>query len=90
MQGRHQKLFAAWMNEQTCQVHGGGTPWCFLCHRIHRQWYFSGPWRNGEGFQDGGVLPGGKATPAPSPPVYWPQKVTLSGRLVLPALFCPS
>lgn len=31
-----------------------------------------------------GVLPGGWAMPR-SPPVYWPQKETLSGRLVPPA-----
>lgn len=36
-----------------------------------------------------GVLPGGQATPH-SPPVYWPQKVTLSGRLGPPTPLIPS
>ena len=36
-----------------------------------------------------GVLPGGWAMPRSSP-VYWPQKVTLSGRLAPPAPFIPS
>lgn len=59
----------------------------FLYHRTHRKGQcFNGPlakWKR---------PPGDRAPPAPPPgsPVYWPRKVTLSGRPVLLTPFVPS